>query len=180
MVLEWLLETLLRVLVLELRLMMLLQKKNLDYQMNLTSNRELHTYATNTCIFPMPTVVIANAIMRAWQQSALTATTSNIVQKDWSTSLSKAGTRAGCSTWWVRMREVGNAKITGQFNNIYNLPLVRYPSCLQTTWASLLSHESSQTVPHCSPKHISTLPAPELTFLPWTSLRSPLLQTPIL
>ena len=133
----------------------------------------------NSCIFKMHTVVIANARMWAWQKSVLIAITSNIIQKDWSTSLTKAGKRAGLSTWckwWICSHNI--PKITcGQLCN-FIIPVVGYPSCLQTTWASLLSQESSQTVPHCPPEHTSTLPALELAFIPWTSLISPLLQTP--
>ena len=39
-----------------------------------------------------------------------------------------------------------------------NLPLT-YPVCLQTTTASLLSQESSHTVPYIPLIHISTLPS---------------------
>ena len=56
---------------------------------------------------------------------------------------------------------------------LYFVPVLGNPSCLQTTSASLLSHESSQTMPH-SPAHISTLPAVTSP----ASLRLPLLQGP--
>ena len=49
------------------------------------------------------------------------------------------------------------------------LPLVEYPSCPHTTAASLLSQESSHTVPHCLFMQISTLPS--FGMLPPTSLR---------
>ena len=39
-----------------------------------------------------------------------------------------------------------------------NLPSTGNPSCLQTTLASRLSQELSQTVPHSLPRHISTVP----------------------
>ena len=39
-----------------------------------------------------------------------------------------------------------------------NLPSVLYPNCLHTTFALLLVHKSSQTVPHAPLLHISTSP----------------------
>ena len=47
----------------------------------------------------------------------------------------------------------------------------KYPVCRQTTSASLLSQESSHTVPYVPSIHISTLPS-EL-FIPLTSRISP-------
>ena len=49
------------------------------------------------------------------------------------------------------------------------------PSCLQTTRASLLSQESSHTVPQVLLKHTSTRPSSSVP--PPTSLNSPVLQT---
>ncbi len=54
-----------------------------------------------------------------------------------------------------------------------SVPSVK-PSWLHTTSASLLSHRSSQMVPHVPPKHTSTLPS--CSFLPLVKLTSPSLQ----
>ena len=50
-------------------------------------------------------------------------------------------------------------------------PFAENPNCLHTTVASVLSQKSSQTVPHCPPKHTSTRPSRRV--LPSTSLNSP-------
>ena len=51
------------------------------------------------------------------------------------------------------------------------IPFVENPNCPHTTVASAASHESSQTVPHCPPKHTSTRPSSEVG--PPTSLTAP-------
>ena len=53
-------------------------------------------------------------------------------------------------------------------------PVVEYPSCLQTTLASLLSQLLSQIDSHCPPTHTSTVPSVGL--IPLNSLTSPLIQ----
>ena len=55
-----------------------------------------------------------------------------------------------------------------------SLPVVGKPSCLQTTSASLISHESSHTVPHTPLEHSSTRPS--IGVVPPTSLKSPVAQ----
>ena len=50
------------------------------------------------------------------------------------------------------------------------LPLGEYPSCLHTTFASLLSREFSQNEPQTPFKHIKTLPS--LTEEPFTNATS--------
>ena len=52
-----------------------------------------------------------------------------------------------------------------------SLPAVGKSSCLQTTSASLISHESSHTVPHTPLEHSSTRPS--IGVVPPTSLKSP-------
>ena len=42
---------------------------------------------------------------------------------------------------------------------IAHVPVTSYPNCLHTTVASLVPHESSQTVPHDSFLHTSTRPS---------------------
>ena len=56
-----------------------------------------------------------------------------------------------------------------------NSPESEYPSCLQTTLASLPLQKSSQTVPQALALHTSTRPSIWLT--PPTSLTSPSTQT---
>ena len=56
-------------------------------------------------------------------------------------------------------------------------PVYAYPSCLQTTVASVLSHKSSHTVPHWSLMHTSTLPSYWLE--PPTRRTSPYVQLPL-
>ena len=56
-------------------------------------------------------------------------------------------------------------------------PVYAYPSCLQTTVASVLSQESSHTVPHWSLMHTSTLPSYWLE--PPTRRTSPYVQFPL-
>ena len=51
------------------------------------------------------------------------------------------------------------------------IPAAEYPSCLQTTVASDMSKESSQTVPHTLLAHTSTRPS--LILLPPISLMLP-------
>ena len=57
------------------------------------------------------------------------------------------------------------------------LPVYAYPSCLQTTVASVVSQESSHTVPHWSLMHTSTLPSYWLE--PPTRRTSPYVQLPL-
>ena len=57
------------------------------------------------------------------------------------------------------------------------LAVYAYPSCLQTTVASMLSQESSHTVPHWSLMHTSTLPSYWLE--PPTRRTSPYIQLPL-
>lgn len=54
---------------------------------------------------------------------------------------------------------------------LHFIPFVASPSCLQTTSASMLSHRSSQTVPHTPPTHTSTRPS--LSVVPFCSLTWP-------
>ena len=56
--------------------------------------------------------------------------------------------------------------------------LVPRPSCLHTTLASVLSQESSQTVPHTPLWHSSTLPS--LEFAPLTRRTVPVVQTEVI
>ena len=127
-------------------------------------------------------IFIMSTVMWLWmwtgQQSLFITRAVNIVQLNWSSSLTKVCPSVGTSiyikliiyqnfTWSDKllaqcMQQLYSfmAKIQKKIMlYIYNSSLVDvYPSCLQTTWASGVPQESSQTVPHCELRHISTLP----------------------
>ena len=73
----------------------------------------------------------------------------------------RAGAEADYQTTKISSYMVISSKIHNYhwYNNI--IPSLENPSCLQTTEASLLSHKSSQTVPHSSLLQISTRPSDE-------------------
>ena len=64
----------------------------------------------------------------------------------------------------------GSSHVVELVNTVL-LPIVGYPSCLHTTWASVESQLLSQTVPHKPPEHSSTLPCQLL--LPSDTLMAP-------
>ena len=97
-------------------------------------------------------------------KNTLWSTATNIVKMNGTTALTKVGIGNWTITWIGKMIYYATA-------TLWIVLCVPYPSCLQTTLASVEDQESSHTVPHTLFRHISTLPS--YGFWPFTSLRSP-------
>jgi len=125
------------------------------------------TLTSNTSIFTVATVMIANWIAGTSNKSAFIPSALHIVQPDGSISLAKEGKWEGSRSWGrvehlckhVCEPELLYTPVSGwnilqfMYNNHKNianqiLPVGENPSCLQTTSASTLSQSSSHTVPH--------------------------------
>ena len=85
-----------------------------------------------------------------------------------------SSTRKVIYPYWSNTPRLGRGICYQQNTFLDNLHSEVRPSCLQTTIASVGSHKSSHTVPHCPRKHTSTRPSK--LFLPPTSRMSVLLQ----
>ena len=132
------------------------------------------TITRNTSIFTVWTI-FGCSIIKTVQKFGLIANTVNIIKLDWSSTLTKLCICEGNNSCRVQMYSCyAFSELFTSATHIYCLclsPVVGYPSCLQTTWASTVPQLSSQTVPQTEFRHISTLPS--VLFDPPTSLTAP-------
>ena len=113
-----------------------------------THNVIILTGTSDSSIFRMATVVAGDVCTVC--KVGFSSITLDIIHEDCSTPLSKVSLPQGSS---YVSKSHSARKTPGP-----SLP-VPYPSCLQTTVASVLSQRSSQTVPQAPPLHTSTRPS---------------------
>ena len=119
----------------------------------------LYTCRTpNTSIFTVVTIVDTQPSVRTVNKSRLTSSTVEIIQYNLTSAIDNpapsqgSGTcREGLPAWPVLIRCPPWMTWTQPYqdgvDSKLNLPVLRNPSCLHTTFASLVDHKSSQTVP---------------------------------
>ena len=125
----------------------------------------------------------------AVNESSLTTSAANIIQVDCASASTKVGiTKGHCICWHRQMLYCQQHSLKFSYNFLRFLfiqckyvrtsvwPWVEYPSCRQTTVASVLLHKSSHTVPHTLFIQISTLPS--FGMLPPASRNSPVVHGP--
>ena len=106
------------------------------------------TGTSDSSIFRMVTAVAGDVCTVC--KVGFSSITLDIIHEDWSTPLSKVSTPQ-CSSYVSKSHSA--RKTPG-----LSLP-ISYPSCLQTTVASVLSQSSSQMVPQAPSLHTSTRPS---------------------
>ncbi len=118
------------------------------------------SWANNSRILKVSTVVHVDSIVRTVKQVGLSASTGNVVKNNISSSLSE------CSPLWSTdsCEHAWSQAITAcgfmryKIGHLYKIP-EPYPSCAHTTSPSFVSQRSSQTVPQALLLHTSTRPS---------------------
>lgn len=109
----------------------------------------------------------------AVDKSGFRCTAHQVIKKDGASATTKVGILVCNSTCGHDRVELNQPQSCYSRFKI-TLPVLKNPSCRQTTLASLVDHDSSQTVPHVSFQQTSTLPS--YMSDPPTSLMSPFSQ----